>query len=85
MKLKKLTDEELKMLKIKTKIDFNEKIKDIMNTTKMSVMDSILHYCDENKVEYETVSELISQENKQKLREEAEMINLLPKTAKLPI
>ena len=85
MKSKKLTDKELKMLKMKTKTEFNNKIKELMKTTHMGIMDSILFYCEENKVEYETVSGLISQENKQILREEAELNNLLPKTAKLPI
>lgn len=84
MKSKKLTDDELKMLKMKTRVDFNNKIKSIVKKTNMSIMDAILYYCEENKLEYETVSDLISQEHKQKLREEAEEVNLLPKTAKLP-
>lgn len=85
MKSKKLTDNELRMLKMNTRVEFNNKIKELMRTTNMGIMDSILFYCEENKLEYETVSDLISQENKQRLREEAETINLLPKTAKLPI
>ena len=40
---------------------------------------------DENKLESETIAKLINANLKMKLREEAEQLHFLPKTAKLPI
>lgn len=51
----------------------------------MSVMDAIIYYCESKELEYETVSILIGTELKYRLREEAEQLNFLPKTSKLPL
>ena len=65
--------------------EFFLKIEDIVNDTKMSYMDSVLFYCEQNEMEPETAATLITGKLKQKIREEAEDLNFLPKTAKLPI
>ena len=65
--------------------EFFLKIEDIVNDTKMGYMDSVLYYCEQNEMEPETAATLITGKLKQKIREEAEDLNLLPKTAKLPV
>ncbi len=65
--------------------EFFLKIEDIVNDTKMSYMDSVLFYCEQNEMEPETAASLITGKLKQKIREEAEDLNFLPKTAKLPV
>ena len=51
----------------------------------MSYMDAVLYYCELNNMEPETAGGLISGKLKQKIREEAENLNFLPKTARLPL
>jgi len=50
-------------------------------------MDAILWYCEENKIEVETVGRLISKALKEKIQVECSNANLLklPETGKLPI
>ena len=65
--------------------EFFVKIQEIVADTKMSYMDAVLFYCESNSMEPETAGGLISGKLKQKIREEAENLNFLPKTARLPI
>ena len=51
----------------------------------MSYLDAMLYHADENGLESETVAGLINVKTKTKLREEAEILNFMPKTSKLPI
>ena len=72
-------------LQTQTSSEFFTKITEIVNRTKLSYMDAILHYCDQNGMEPETAGGLINGKLKQKIREEAEELNFLPKTARLPV
>ena len=65
--------------------EFFLKIEDIVNETKMGYMDSVLFYCEQNEMEPETAAQLINGKLKAQIREEAEELNFLPKTAKLPL
>ena len=47
-------------------------------------MDAIQYYCEQNKIEPETIGKLVQGALKQKVREEAESLNFLPKTTKIP-
>ena len=53
----------------------------------ISYMDAIVHYCDKNKIEIETVGRLISKNLKEKIQVEAINANLLTikKGGKLPL
>jgi hypothetical protein len=51
----------------------------------MNYLDAILFYCEEKGLEPETIKGLISAENKENLRNDAEKLNFFPKTSKLPI
>ena len=50
-------------------------------------MDAILHYCERNEIEIESVAQYIRKNLvlKAKIQEEAEELNFLQKTARLPI
>ena len=65
--------------------EFFVKIQDIVTDTSMSYMDAVLYYCESNNMEPETAGGLINGKLKQRIREEAEELNFLPKTARLPI
>ena len=71
------------IIKILTPETFNLDVKKLSD--KMPVMDAILHYCEMNKLEYETAASLISTDLKRVLRAEAEELNFIPTTSKLPI
>ena len=72
-------------LQTQTAKEFFVKIEDIVTDTSMSYMDAVLYYCESNKMEPETAGGLINGKLKQRIREEAEVLNFLPKTARLPI
>ena len=72
-------------LQTQTSSEFYIKIQDLVMKTKLSYMDAILHYCDMNEMEPETAASLVNTKMKAQIREEAETLNFLPKTAKLPL
>ena len=72
-------------LQTQTSAEFFTKIQTIVQETRLSYMDAILYYCDQNGMEPETAAQLVNTKLKAQIREEAEVLNFLPKTAKLPI
>ena len=72
-------------LQTQTSAEFFTKIQAIVQESRLSYMDAILHYCDMNNMEPETVAQLVNTKLKAQIREEAEELNFFPKTAKLPI
>ena len=72
-------------LQTQTAKEFHVKIESIVKDTSMSYMDAVLHYCDQNNMEPETAAQLVNTKLKAQIREEAEVLNFLPKTAKLPL
>ncbi len=72
-------------LNTQTSAEFYTKIVKLVEETKLSYMDAILHYCDQNNMEPETAAQLVNTKLKAQIREEAEVLNFLPKTAKLPL
>lgn len=81
--------------KVKTELEkkflcsqkFAQDIEQIVKLSKINYIDAIVHYCEENNIEIETVSKLISKPLKEKIKNEATDLNFLKKTtkAKLPI
>jgi len=65
--------------------EFSEKIVEIASETGMTMMDSIIQYCEDTGLEVDVASTLISSALKSKIREEAQELNLLKKTARLPV
>ena len=72
------------MLKILSPQDFTITIEHIKKSKKMTYMDAIHYYCEQNNIEPETIGKLVQVALKQKVREEAESLNFLPKTTKIP-
>ena len=72
-------------LQTQTSAEFFTKIQELVQETRLSYMDAVLHYCDQNGMEPETAAQLVNSKLKAQIREEAEELNFLPKTAKLPI
>ena len=72
-------------LQTQTSAEFYTKIVKLVEETKLSYMDAVMHYCDLNNMEPETAAQLINTKLKAQIREEAEKLNYLSKTAKLPL
>ena len=72
-------------LNTQTSAEFYTKIVKLVEDTKLSYMDAVMHYCDLNNMEPETAAQLVNTKLKAQIREEAEVLNFLPKTAKLPL
>jgi hypothetical protein len=70
-----------------SKDKFAEEIEALVKRTKMNYIDSIVQYCEENSIELDGISKLISKPLKEKLRYDATELNFLRRTtrAKLPL
>ena len=60
-------------------------IEELVQKTKMTYIDAIMFYCEENKLEPETAGKMVGGKLKQHIQEEAENLHLIEKTSKLPI
>ena len=61
------------------------KIAEMAEESNLTIMDAIVGYCEQTGMEIDVASTLVSSALKSKLREEAQELNLLKKSAKLPI
>jgi hypothetical protein len=62
-------------------------IEGIVKEKKITYLDAVVKYCDENEIDTATVGPLINKQLKEKIQREAEKLNLVEKssTAVLPI
>ena len=65
--------------------DFSTMIKDLADSKRLGLMDAICHHCKETGLEIEVAATLISSALKAELREEAQGLNMMKKSSKLPI
>jgi len=65
--------------------EFSILIEQLANQHKFGLMDAICHHCKETGLEVEVAATLISSALKAKIKEEAQDLNLLKKSSKLPI
>jgi hypothetical protein len=65
--------------------DFSMMIKQLSIDKRIGLMDAICHHCKETGLEVEVAATLISSALKAEIKEEAQDLNLLKKTSKLPI
>lgn len=65
---------------------FLKEIERIVNAYDIDYMDAVIHFCEKNNIEVETAASIIRSnlKIKSKLQLEAENLNYLPKSAKLP-
>ena len=66
---------------------FAEAIEQLVLSTEMNYIDAIVQYCDDNGIEIESVSRLMSKPLKEKVKYDATELNYLKKTTrgKLPL
>ena len=64
---------------------FSMMIEELAVEQKLGLMDTICHHCKESGLEVEVAATLISSALKAKIKEEAQNLNLIKKSSKLPI
>ena len=66
---------------------FAQDIESLVKECKINYIDAIVTYCEENSIEIESVSKLVSKPLKEKLKNDATELNFLKKTtkARLPL
>jgi hypothetical protein len=77
----------MKISNIKTSSDFVKEIEKLVLTKNLDFFDAVLHYCEMNNIEVETAAALVKQNSvlKAKIQYEAENLNMIRKSARLPI
>ena len=69
--------------KFMTSAKFSQEVEKIAVTNEdMNYIDSVLHLCDLNEIEVESVPKLISKPLKEKLKYEAQRLNYMKKTSR---
>lgn len=71
--------------KFRSPNEFSLYIEERVIKEKIGYMDAVISYCAEVDIEIDSISKLINQSLKEKIRNEAEEFNFLKKTAKLPL
>jgi hypothetical protein len=61
---------------------FAQDIENLVITSKINYIEAIVTYCEENSIEFESVSKLIPKPLKEKLKSEATQLNFLKKTTR---
>ena len=66
-------------------IDLNLTIEQIVRDTELSYMEAVLDYANNSEIEPEAMAKMLNQSIKDKIEVEAQNLNMLKKTGKLPI
>lgn len=64
---------------------FQEEIEKLISGTDYNYMEAIVEYCNRTGMEIEVASTLVSKDLKAKIEIDAQELNMLPKTHRLPI
>jgi len=54
----------------------------VLNNSDMNYIDAIIHYCEINEIEIDSVSKLVSKPLKEKLKFDAQQLNFMKKTSR---
>ena len=65
-----------------TTAKFSQDVERIAYENKMNYIDAIVHYCETNEIEIESVSKLIIKPLKEKLKYDAQKLNFIKKTTR---
>ena len=60
-------------------------VDDLVRTKHLTHMEAIIYYCEQNLMEPEQVTKWIDRSLKEKIQADAEALNYLPKTSRLPV
>ena len=72
-------------IKVNTPKEFSLMIEKLSKEWNMGIMDTVLEYCERNDMEVDLATKLLNTQIKAKLQLEAEDLNFLPKSARLPV
>jgi len=73
------------MIDVLNREKFSLIVEQIVKEKRISYMDAIVWWCEENEFDIQDVNKLISPLIKEKIKVEAEDLNFLPKSSRLPI
>ena len=65
--------------------EFSLRVEEIAEQHNIHCMDAIVQYCEETGIEIEVAATLISSHLKARIREEAQSVNLIKRSSKLPL
>ena len=68
--------------KFMTAAKFSQEVEKIASENTMNYIGAIVHYCESNEIELESVSKLISKPLKEKLKYDAQKLNFIKKTSR---
>ena len=69
--------------KFMTAARFSQEVEKIaLHNHDMNYIDSVIHYCEVNEIEVDTINKLISKPLKEKLRHDAQQLNFMKKTSR---
>ncbi len=54
----------------------------VLNNSDMNYIDAVIHYCEVNEIEIDSVSKLVSKPLKEKLKYDAQKLNFMKKTSR---
>ena len=66
-------------------IDLNLTIEELVREKELSYIDAVLYYAQTSEIEPEAMAKMLNQSIKDKIEVEAQSLNMLKKTAKLPL
>ena len=66
-------------------IDLNLNIEQVVKDKKLSYMEAVLNYAENSEIEPEAMAKMLNQSIKDKIEVEAQNLNMLKKSGKLPI
>lgn len=64
---------------------FSLEVENLVKNKEFTYMDAIIHLCESNNIEISNANNFINKPIKDKLQLEAESLNFLPKTSRLPL
>jgi len=68
--------------KFMTTARFSQEVEKVAYENQMNYIDAIVHYCETNEIEIESVPKLISKPLKEKLKYDAQKLNYIKQTSK---
>jgi hypothetical protein len=77
----------MKIANVKSSADFVKEIDKLASVKNLTYFDAVMHYCESNNIEVETAASLIKQSTvlKARIQIEAENLNLVRRSGRLPI
>ena len=66
-------------------IDLNLMIEQLVKEKELSYMEAVLYYAEKSELEPEAMAKMLNQSIKDKIEVEAQSLNMLKKTSKLPL